>query len=394
MIAELLRRSGVVVTAAPELLVQQELLERMSDMLLKFIERWRASKTNPSWFYPEHKISKHFRNAVHAFPLYKIAYPQISVKQVQESDQYSMTARALHVKPTPELLQNSVFRVFSHIFWHLTIVFTENSRVNTRTAQDLGAAYTGDPVNALSIPVYRGTQRFGAVPDAEAEAPGGLVYVTRSSVIHEFRHAFQDYSGSHVWELSHIEPRSKDEGAGRDYYLRPNEVDARLAELIASIRRRITSLVKDYQEAVSIYLKYARLLREGADIPSAPGHKVTQEFVDALKRSAKEKFDKSANPKVSAQRLRKIFAPHGEGFMAFCESVIKTEFPELHKYLSDDTDDIGKSYAIRHLHTDLRELWADMSERYKNLVPEATKVLELEPGEHFYQYGRPASMRS
>lgn len=394
MIAELLRRSGVVVTAAPEILVQQELLDRMSDMLLKFIERWRASKTNPSWFYPEHRIHKHFRNATHAFPLYKIAYPGISVKQVQESDQYGMTAKALHLKPTPDLLRNSTFRVFSHIFWHLTIVFTENGRVNTNSAQDLSAAYTSDPVNALSVPVYRGTQSFGAAPDAEAEAPGGLAYVTRSSVIHEFRHAFQDYSGSHVWELSQIGPRVKDEGANRDYYLRPNEVDARLAELIASIRRRITSLVKDYQEAVSSYLKFARLLRDGGDLPGAPGHKVTPEIVGMFKKAAIEKFDKSADSKVPAQRLRKIFAPHGDGFMAYCESVIKSEHPELHAYLADATDDIAKSYAVRHLHSELRELWADMSERYKNLVPQANKVLELQPGENFYQYGRPASMRS
>lgn len=387
MIADLLRRSGVVVTAAPEFLVRQELLERMSDLLLKFIQRWQKSSTNPTWFLPEHKVHKHFRNATHAFPLYRIAYPGVDVKQVQEADQYTMVARALRLKPTQALLQAPDFRVLTHVFWHLNIVFTENGRVNTSgKANDLQACYTSDPVNAISIPVYRGTQRFGAAPDAEANSQYGLAHVSRDSVIHELRHAVQDYSGSHVWEISHLGMRTEDsEGAGRDYYLRPNEVDARLAELIAHLRRGLADLVRSYQTEVSSYLKFVRLLREGGDIPTAPGHPVTPEIVDAFRRSAINK--------PAAQRLRKIFAPGGDGFMAYCESVIKSKYPEMHKYLSDDTDDTAKSYAVRHLHSELRELWADMQDRYRNVVPTSKKPLEPEPGTNFYQYGRPSGLR-
>lgn len=387
MIVDLLRRSGVAVTAAPEFLVRQELLERMSDLLLKFIQRWQKTSTNPTWFLPEHRIHKHFRNGVHAFPLYKIAYPGVVAAQVQEADQYALVARALHLKPVPALLQANDFRVLAHVFWHLTIVLTDNNRVNTSgKAHDLGACYTSDPVNALSIPVYHSTQRFGVAGDAEANSEYRTKHISRDVVIHELRHAVQDYSGSHIWEISHLGPRTEEnEGAGRDYYLRPNEVDARLAELIAHLRRGVADLVRSYQTEVSGYLKFVRLRREGADIPTMPGHKVTQEIVDAFRRSAVTK--------PAAARLRKIFAPGGDGFMAWCESVIKSKFPEFHQYLGDDIDDLAKSYATRHLHSELRELWADMQERYKNVIPTLKPELKPEPGEHFYQYGRPEGLR-
>ena len=79
--------------------------------------------------------------------------------------------------------------------------------------------------------------------------------------------------------------------------------------------------------------------------------------------------------------------------MVYCESVISAEHPEMHGFLKDSTQDTAKSWAVRHLSSEIRELYEDMLERYRNVLPGLTDKARMEPGEHQYQYGRPEALR-
>lgn len=371
MIRDLLRRSGVVVTAAPEFLARQVRLERLAEVLDRFFVRLAKQQAVPDWFQGPARIEHAMKNTVYTFPLYKVVYPNMANKpwyNVEPRKLEALCAKALGIRPE----ESYDFQGVNAMFWQLSVALTDAGRVDGKSGANRACYYPGG-FGWLGFSFWKRSQPGNAAPNAEADINFGSPVQYRD-ILHELRHAYSEYCNHPDWRHGQ-ENRTKDD-TDRDYYLRQHEVTARLAELMHFVRSEIENLLATAENTFRNYLKYGK---EAQGKP--PGSKEAHIF-EILRPS----YFKYRN------KLKTVFGTEA-GFLAFAEDVLSRRFPELHAILKEDASDAQLEHARDTISDAMSQLYRDSLTRYKNVLPPLGDKLHAERGEHAYQYGRPQELR-
>lgn len=364
-VAAALARHGIVVTAAPAFLVREEILERMSMLLWSFFNHLSRTGKIPEWFNIGRKPPQSVRNALYYFPLYKVVYPSIQMPMTMPGRKLDeLGAKALKLKPMPDSFE---FNTFMTLFWRLNVALTDKNGVLTDYAK-YGATY--HPAGWVSFPVFADPQFVGAPLNTEKPYP----HTQPRTIMHELRHAFSDYHNTPDWNLSE---REENTFGDRAYYLRPSEITARMTELISIIRGDVTQKLRDFSLKSADYKKWLQDPR--ARDQASP-------YFLVLKHMRREYAE-------SYNQLLRVFGKGEAGFMRYAGHVLKTQFSDLDKVLREpatSTNDLALQYAHRTINDTLSDLYDDMSERYRTVLPRFAQDAPVEQ-EH-YQHTRHAEV--
>jgi hypothetical protein len=360
-VAAALARNGVVVTAAPEFLELQYSLENMAMLVWRFLNRIYRTREIPAWFNAGEKPPNDYKNVAYWFPLSRIIYPGIEMplRTVPGKKLYELAIKALNLPPQA---QGPQFLRLINMFWGLHIAITYGNTVDTNDYK-MGAAYSSRGTTFIMLPgAYAARGKIRIDPADER------------LILHEIRHSFSHYQGSAEWaKLADVDPSGTTFG-DRSYYLRPEEIVARLAEIMYLIRNRITFGFQAIADGRENYVK--QLKKPEARDPN----NIESKRLSIIRRGITQ----------DTERMRNILGRGEDRFLAFAEGLIRQKLPDLDAVIKEDAADDEIQDARSRLHKQLHELYQDLVTRYRNVIPGVRAFENMEPER--YQHTRPAEV--
>lgn len=360
----LMRQHGIRAQAAAEWVEEQYLLEALTDFTMRGIVHLRKLGEPPQWFDSAHSFPPGIQHVIHGFRLWKLAYGgklQHAPSRYDEEKRAVLCAKALRLAQPPK---TEAFACVCDIFWSLQVLLTDEGSVTIMGKRGNRGVYDGRYGHGiLAVPAYRNQQPFGAKLDAEGADAYSAFFMSHQILLHELRHAFQDYNDTPAHRQGDADRTSETEDVEeterrRNYQLRSSEVDARVTEFTRALTAKISSVlsglwVSRKNEELNEYFGGVKPHLDRRNDPRFPEN--------AKRMLLKHYLDKK-------REMAQVFASFAF-FRDYALDLLQNRHSELYKFAYTDTADAKAERARDMIETRIRQVYDSFTTKYSNLIP-------------------------
>ena len=360
----ILRQHGIRAQAAAEWAETQYLLEALTDFTMRGIMHLRRLGEPPAWFDSAHTFPPGIQHVIHGFKLWKLAYGgkmQRAPSRYDEEKRALLCARALRLAKPPN---TEAFESIREIFWSLQVLLTDDGSVDLFGKRGHLGVYDGrHGYGILAVPAYRGPQNFGARLDAEGDDTYSSFYMSHQTLLHELRHAFQDYHNTTEYQQGQFDRAGEPEGVEeterrRHYQLRSSEVDARITEFTRALTAKVSSALS----GLWVSHKNEELNEHFGGVKPHLDRRNDPRFPENVKRVLLQHYQDNK------REMAQVFSSFAF-FRDYALHLLQRRYDELYTFAYADIADAKSERARDLIETRIRQVYDSFTTKYRNLIP-------------------------
>ena len=360
----ILRQHGIRAQAAAEWAETQYLLEALTDFTMRGIMHLRRIGEPPAWFDSAYKFPPGIQHVIHGFKLWKLAYGgkmPLAPSRYAEDKRAVLCAKALRLAQPP---RTEAFKCVCDIFWSLQVLLTDDGSVEIMGKRGHRGVYDGRyGYGIIAVPAYSHKQNFGARLDAEGTDRYSVFFMSHQTLLHELRHAAQDYGDTPAHHQGQYDHNGEPEGVEEDerrrnYQLRASEVDARVTEFTRALTANISSALS----SLWVSRKNEELDEHFGGIKPHLDRRNDPRFpADAKRMLLQHYLDKK-------HEMAQVFSSFAF-FRDYALHLLERRYEALYTHAYADIADAKAERARDLIETRIRQLYDSFTTKYRNLIP-------------------------